>query len=73
MSVQEKITELEEIMDLEEGSLKEESILEEYEEWDSLSKLSLIAFAKRRFGIVLSTEQIKMFVTVGDICSALKE
>lgn len=71
MSVEEKIAELEEIMDLDEGSLKEESVLEEFEEWDSLSKLSLIAFAKRKFGIVLSTEKIKGFVTVGDICDAL--
>lgn len=73
MSVEEKIAALEEIMDLDEGSLNEESVLEEFEEWDSLSKLSLIAFAKRTFGIVLSTEKIKSFVTVKDICDMLKE
>lgn len=72
MSVEEKIAELEEIMDLDEGSLKEDSMLEDFEEWDSLSKLSLIAFAKREFGIILSTEKIKAFVTVGDICNELK-
>ncbi len=73
MSVEEKIAALEEIMDLDEGSLNEESVLEEYEEWDSLSKLSLVAFAKRKFDIVLSTEKMKTFVTVKDICDTLKE
>lgn len=73
MSLEEKIANLEEIMDLDEGSLEVESVLGEYAEWDSLSKLSLIAFAKSKFGIVLSTEKLKSFVTVGDICNALKK
>lgn len=73
MSVEEKIAALEEIMDLDEGSLNEESVLDEYEEWDSLSKLSLVAFAKRKFDIVLSTEKMNAFVTVKDICDTLEE
>lgn len=37
MSLKEKITMLEELMDLDEGTLNASSVLEEYEEWDSLS------------------------------------
>lgn len=73
MSVEEKIAELEEIMDLDEGSLSLESVLDEFEEWDSLSKLSLIAFAKQKFGITLSPAVIKTFVTVKDVCDALNK
>lgn len=71
MSTDEKISMLEEIMDLDEGTLCLDSVLEDFEEWDSLSKLSLIAAAKKDFGIVLGTEKIAAFSTVKDICDFL--
>lgn len=73
MSMEELIAELEEIMDAEEGSFTLETVLEDIEEWDSLSKLSLAAFAKQKFDLVLSTEKIKSFVTIKDICDTLNE
>ena len=72
MSNEEKITLIEEIMDLDEGSLTMNSVLQEFEEWDSLSKLSLIAEAKQEFGVVLNTDMIQQFVTVRDICDCLQ-
>lgn len=48
MTIEEKIAMLEDVMDLDEGELKLDSVLAEFEEWDSLSKLSLIAMAKTR-------------------------
>lgn len=68
MTVEEKIEMLEEIMDLDEGTLAADSVLEEFEEWDSLSKLSLMAAAKKDFGKKLTVEEIKGFHTVKDIC-----
>ena len=50
MTIEEKIAMLEDVMDLDEGELKLDSVLAEFEEWDSLSKLSLIAMAKQDFG-----------------------
>ena len=38
MSLEEKIALLEEIMDLDEGTLEADSLLDDFEEWDSLSK-----------------------------------
>lgn len=72
MTVEEKIAMLEELMDVDEGSLKIDSVLEDVEEWDSLSKLSLIAEAKQKFGLMLKSETIRGFVTVKDICDYLK-
>lgn len=72
MTNEEKIAILEEAMDLDEGTLDLNSVLADFEEWDSLSKLSLLAFAKKEFGISLSAEDIKSFVTVKDICDILK-
>ncbi len=68
MTEQEKIALIEEAMELDEGELKADSVLKEYEEWDSLSKLALIAMAKKEFDKILSTDDIKAFQTVGDIC-----
>ena len=72
MSNEEKIALIEEIMDLDEGSLTMDSVLQEFEEWDSLIKLSLIAEAKQEFGVVLNTDMIQQFVTVRDICDCLQ-
>lgn len=68
MTIEEKIEMLEELMDVEPGTLKEDTILGDVEEWDSLSKLSLIADTKRRFGLTLTAERISEFKTVKDIC-----
>ncbi|MCI6654859.1 MAG: acyl carrier protein [Clostridium sp.] len=72
MTIEEKIAMLEDVMDLDEGELKLDSVLAEFEEWDSLSKLSLIAMAKQDFGLVLTTDVIRTFNTVKDICDYLK-
>lgn len=68
MTMEEKLAMLEEIMDLDEGTLSPEDNLDDYEEWDSLSKLSLIAQVKKDLGKTLRTEEIRAFVTVKDIC-----
>lgn len=72
MSTEEKIALLEELMDLDEGCLMLDACLDDYDEWDSLSKLSLIAAAKQKFGLVLKAETIRDFKTVKDICDYLK-
>lgn len=71
MTMEEKVAMLEDIMDLDEGELTQESVLADFEEWDSLSKLSLIAMAKQDFGKVLDTDKIEGFVTVKDVCEYL--
>lgn len=68
MNLQEKIAFLEEIMDVEEGTLAEDTVLDEIEEWDSLSTLSLTVEMRKNYSKDLTTDMIKSFVTVGDIC-----
>jgi len=71
MSESEKIELLEEIMDVEE-SLELDMVLEDIEEWDSLSTLALAAKVRELYGENLTAEKIKSFVTVKDICDYLK-
>ena len=71
MNIEEKIAMLEDIMDLDEGTLSLNSVLDDFEEWDSLSKLSLIVEAKNTFGLTLQSETLREFKTVKDICDYL--
>lgn len=64
---------LEEIMDIEEDTLETTTVLSELEEWDSLSKLSFMAEAKKNYQKKLSTDEIKSFVTVQDIIDYLQK
>lgn len=67
MTQEEKIGLLEDLLDLEPKSLSPESVLEDIEEYDSMSKLSLIVLIDEEFGKKLTGERLREFKTVGDI------
>ncbi|MCH5265272.1 MAG: acyl carrier protein [Lachnospiraceae bacterium] len=71
MELKEKLELLEEIMDCE-GELTEDTILADVDEWDSLSALSLTVLVRKEFGISLTTDMIRGFVTVKDICDIMQ-
>lgn len=62
---------LEDVMEVDEGTLEMNTVLSELEEWDSLSKLSLMAVVKKDFNKVLTASDIKEFETVENIYQAL--
>lgn len=63
---------LEEILEMDEGELKENMLLADIEEYNSMAKLSLIVMMEDRFGIKLTSIDIKRFVTVGDILARMR-
>ena len=67
MTQEEKITMLEDMLELENGSLKPEMELKSIDEYDSMAKLSLIVMMDDEFGKKLTGEQITAFKTVKDI------
>lgn len=71
MTVQEKLEVLEDIMELDEGTLKVEDSLEDIDEWDSMSKLYLVTCVKKEMQKRLTVDEIKNFKTVQDICDYL--
>lgn len=73
MTKEEKLALLEEVMDLDEGELEETASLEDIEEWDSLSVLTLISEMKKRFNISVTAQQIREFQTVSDICEIIPD
>ena len=71
MTVQEKLEVLEDILELDEGTLKVEDSLEDIVEWDSMSKLYLVTYVKKEMQKRLTVDEIKNFETVQDICDYL--
>lgn len=67
MTNQEKITMLEEMMELDQGAINESTVLGELEEWTSMASLSLIVLMDEEFNKKLTGKQIKEFKTVQDI------
>jgi len=72
MDNREKIAKLEEIMELEDGVLTEETCLKDVEEWDSIAAISYIALLDEEFGVSISAKEINSFVTVADAISPMK-
>ena len=67
MTEKEKLAMLEELFEMDEGSLSAEMVLDELEQWDSMAKLSLIVLMDDEFGKELSGDQIKKFVKIQDV------
>ena len=72
MTRKEKLNMIEDVLEVELGSLKESDLLSKISEYDSMSKLSLIVMCDEAFEKKLSGEQIRQFKTVGDILDFLE-
>lgn len=73
MNEKERIELLEEIMDLDEGTLNLTDELSSYEEWDSLTALTFISEMDSRFGRKITGQEIKSFVTVKDAIAVMEQ
>lgn len=72
METQEKLAALEDIMELDEGTLKPEMHLEDIEEWDSLSALSFVVLLGDEFDRKISGQEIRAFETVQDMLNVME-
>ena len=71
MTNQEKIALLEDMLELEAGTLTPETELTSVDEYDSMAKLSLIVLFDEECGKKLTGEEIRTFKKVGDILAAM--
>ena len=67
MDIKEKLATIEEMMDLDEGTLAEDTVLKDLDEWDSITRRSLRIYFEEEQGKKISGDEIKAFVTVKDI------
>ena len=62
-----------EVLEIEDKEISLNDEFREYDEWDSLAYLSVIAMLDDEFEIVIETEDIKKIRTVGDLLKEVKE
>lgn len=67
MTEREKLALLEDLFELEEGDITPDMLLDDIEEYDSMTRLSLIVMMEDEFSVKLDGAAIKEFKTVGDI------
>ena len=72
MTIDEKLSLLEETMEMDEGTMKADMDLSDVDEYDSMSKLSIIVMLQDEFGVKITSEQIRAFVKVQDILDIMK-
>ncbi len=71
MTVEEKMELLADVFDLETEDFDADTVLADMKEWDSLSKLGLIAETKKQLNKRLTPEEMKEFKTIQDILDYL--
>ena len=72
MELKEKLALIEDVLDVEEGSLSPETELADVDEWDSIAALSLIVMLDEKFEKTVSGAQIKALETVNDILAYME-
>lgn len=71
MTTEEKIAMLEDVLEVEQGTLRPEIALVDIDEYTSIAKLSVIVMFDDEFGKKITGEKLREFKTVGDILAEM--
>lgn len=63
----------EDIVMVDRGSITEETLLSELEDWDSLSKAALLALLEEAFDLKLEDDALKSIQTFGEVVTLVRE
>lgn len=72
MTTKEKLDLLEELLEVEKDTLHEDTELKNLLEWDSLAGIAVMAMFDEEFDKIITSDQIKGFVTVKDILDKME-
>ena len=61
------LEQIKEVFEKEDGSVSLEDKFRDYERWDSLTNLSLIAMLDSEFGVLIESKDFNKLSTVGDL------
>lgn len=73
MEIKKKLELLEEMMDLDTGTLNGEEVLEDLEDWDSMTALSFILLLSDEFDKTITGADIKKLHTVHDMMALMEK
>ena len=72
--MEEKFTQqLKEILEMEDQEIKLDDKFRDYDNWDSLANLSVIAMLDDEFGVYIETNDFKKLTTVGELMEEVKK
>jgi acyl carrier protein len=71
METKEKMALLEDMLELDEGTLTSETELATLESWDSIAAISLLALLDEKFDKNITSQQLKSLKTIGDILALM--
>ena len=66
------LSSLKEALQIENREITLEDIFRDYEEWDSLGRLSLIASLDEEFDLQIENKDFELLITVGDLLKAVE-
>ena len=69
----ELIEQFEDILELNPGTILLSDVFREYDAWDSMANLSVIAMLDDTFGIHIASQDFKNLITVGDLVNEVKK
>ena len=72
MTTEKKIAMLADIMEMEEDELTLDIVLDDLENWDSMTKLSLFVLFEDEFGKKITTKDVRGFQKVSDIIELME-
>lgn len=65
--IDEFVREFEACLEISQGSIAPETVLAEVDKFDSMGRLSVMAMADSKFGVILDADTLDACVTVGDL------
>ena len=72
MEVKEKLIVLEEIMEIDKGTLSPEIVLANLKEWNSMAALTFIMMLDEEFGKNITADEIMKFITIEDMLKVME-
>ncbi len=73
MTREEKIEIIADILEVEPDELQEDMVLEDFETWDSVAVLSVIAMMDEHFGKYPHASEIRSYIKVGDLMENMEK
>ena len=67
------IQKMTEALEIESKTVELSDIFRDYDEWDSLSQLSLIAMLDEEYGVEIESEDFKKLITVEDLLNEVNK
>lgn len=71
MTNEEKLRIIEDSMELAEGTVKEDDLLEKYSEWDSLAALTFVALVQKKLKKAISEKDLRATRTIRDVMNLM--